>query len=364
MKFIPSFNSLRFFGALSVILLHLGSLEWFQKYGIENLHVLVSGSTGVALFYVLSGFLLTSIAIHEVRTTGKFSFKRFFSKRALRLFPLYYLAVLIVGVLTLIGIADASKTSLLFAGFYITNFVPQSKDNGLLSSFHTLATEEHFYIIFGLLFFIFAKISSKLVWFLIPALFILAILFLDDLRPIFSNLESDFFVGRWTPFSISPILIGCLGAFLFNSDPVGKFIQSVEAHDSGKLIMGTVLLLIFGFCYLSQVFWNEGISQPHPLTISIGFVALFWFLSLRPNSLVTRALSNKIFVYLGTISYGLYIWQSVINGTGSGSRWIQSPILSTILIFLAAILSYEFLEKPILKWRDSRSKRTDNKEGR
>lgn len=356
MQFIPSFNSLRFFGAASVILLHLGSLEWFQSLGIEKFHVLVSGSTGVALFYVLSGFLLTSIAITEVQASGSFSFKRFFTRRALRLFPLYYFAIFIVGILTLLGIADASKTSLIFAGLYITNFVPQAKDNGLLSSFHTLATEEHFYLIFGLLFFLFAKISKRYVWFFIPLLFFFGVLFLDELRPLFSDLENDYFVGRWTPFSISPILIGCLGAFLFNSKPVDKFTKKLKDRKNGTFKFGVLLLLIFWTCFLSQIFFNEGVSQPQPITISIGFVALFWYLALLPNSLTSRTIGNRYLVYLGSISYGLYVWQSVINGTGSGSRWIESPILSTILVFVAAVLSYEFLEKPILRWRNSKER--------
>ena len=73
MKKVPSLNSLRFFGALSVIFLHLGSYAYFKEMGLEKYHVLVSGNTGVQLFYVLSVFLITVLAVNEINKREQFS---------------------------------------------------------------------------------------------------------------------------------------------------------------------------------------------------------------------------------------------------------------------------------------------------
>ena len=151
MTFVPSLNSLRFLGALFVILLHTGSYVWFEARGIERFHILISGSTGVVLFYVLSGFLLTSLALDEIARTSSFSFKRFFARRAFRLFPLYFLALGFLAILDKLGVTQISRTSWKYALAYSYNFVPEAQYNGLLGSLHTLGTEEHFYLFFAAL---------------------------------------------------------------------------------------------------------------------------------------------------------------------------------------------------------------------
>jgi peptidoglycan/LPS O-acetylase OafA/YrhL len=87
MPYVASLNTLRFLGAVAVIATHLGSKGFLDRRGLGRLYVLVSGTTGVTLFYVLSGFLLTSLALTEIDRRGAFSFKNFFIRRALRLFP-------------------------------------------------------------------------------------------------------------------------------------------------------------------------------------------------------------------------------------------------------------------------------------
>jgi peptidoglycan/LPS O-acetylase OafA/YrhL len=157
MKFVPSLNSLRFFGAASVIFLHLGSYQLFLSHGMEKWHVLVSGSTGVSLFFVLSGYLLTTIALEEISKKGRFSPSQFFWRRAFRLFPLYFFSLGIIYLIQQIGLVDISPVSYLFALTYSYNMIPRHLDVGQLGPYHTLATEEQFYV-FLLLFSLFLEI--------------------------------------------------------------------------------------------------------------------------------------------------------------------------------------------------------------
>ena len=118
---IPGLNALRFLGALSVIFLHLGSSQFFLDLGLENYHRLISGNTGVILFYVLSGFLITSLAIDEVTKNGSFNIIYFLQRRSLRLFPLYYLALLVIFMLSFFGVTRISDAGWLYAVFYAFN---------------------------------------------------------------------------------------------------------------------------------------------------------------------------------------------------------------------------------------------------
>lgn len=344
MPHIPSLNTLRFFGALSVIFLHLGSKNYFKEMGLQNYHVLFSGNTGVQLFYVLSGFLITSLAIKEYQITNNFSFKDFFFRRALRLFPLYYLAILIVLILQIFSLTKVHPISYIFATTYMYNFIPRPFYHGLLGSFHTLATEEHFYLFFAILLAFLVKKGELWVKVGLPTLLIIGIFFLDPLRPLFTYFEKYFFVVRWTPFAIQPILIGCLGGILYKSNFVNqKVLQNKNIYY--QFGMKLLLLLTSGFCFFIQVY------KYNKILLSLSFLSFIFYLVIYNDSLISKILSWKPLVYLGTISYGLYVWQSIINGTGPAVRWIESPYLSTILVFVFSILSYEFYEKKFIRMK-------------
>jgi peptidoglycan/LPS O-acetylase OafA/YrhL len=344
-EFVPSLNSLRFLGALCVVLTHLGASKFLDDQGLGWLTPLVSGATGVTLFYVLSGFLLTSLAIAEVRKRGYFSFGKFFLRRALRLFPLYYLAIFCVFILHLFNQTEVSMTSYLYALGYSYNFVPKEEYNGLLGSFHTLGTEEHFYLLFGFVFMLAASCFHKFWYQIIPILFLSLWVLSNALRTIAIEFEENYFVERWTLFAIQPILIGVFSAFVFRAIRVESALNAIKIRGKERYL-ASVLTLIFLILFVSQV-WVQ-----NEFIMSVGFVLLIISLVLDSTSHLSVALSTRPLVYLGTISYGLYIWQAVVNGTGPNARWIQSPWLSTLLVFVMSMASYKFFENPILKLKN------------
>ncbi len=339
MKFVPALTSLRFFGALSVIFLHLGSKQIFIDIGLERFHILISGITGVVLFYVLSGFLLTNLALQEIRNTNSFDFKKFFFRRALRLFPLYYLSIFAILLLGVFGVTRVKLVSFLYAMFYSFNFVPRDSYNGHLGSFHTLATEEHFYLFFAALFAISTMSLGKWARFAIPMILLGIVVSVDQLRPTFATYSDDYFVARWTIFAIKPILVGCLAAFVYSSDTFRAFLRLIQSHPRIDAAFGLLLLIVFAGLYV-------GLAYHRSYSIAgIGFASFFVFLCRYSTSYTARILSFGPLVYLGTISYGLYVWQAVIIGTGGSSRWIPSGPASAALILVVSVLSYEYYEK-------------------
>lgn len=354
---IPGLDALRFLGALSVVLLHVGSQDWFDDAGWGRWHPLVSGNTGVVLFYVLSGFLITSLAVDEVRSSGCFLLGKFFVRRALRLFPLYYLALLVVFGLSLMKLTTVTGRGWAYSLGYAFNFVPRTDYNGLIGAFHTLATEEQFYLVYGLLLWLLigrAATRTKLTVGLsaLGAALLASNLGNDRLPDLFAAYQQTHFVARWMPVAADPLLIGALAAVMVKLplalDGLGWLAQRPRWHlPLHLLLLASSLSLFLGFAG-----WHRSTNL-----LSIGFALLVVDLHLfRATRLATWGEFAPL-AYLGKLSYGIYVWQSVINGTGASSRWISSAWISTTLVFVVSALSYELFEKRFLRLKPYGGKR-------
>ena len=327
-RYIAGLDPLRFLGASSVIALHLGSAALFKEAGLADYHVLVSGGTGVNLFYVISGFLITSLISEEVRQSGAFDLKGFFLRRALRIFPLYYFVLGSYLLVHLLGLQKLGHTSFTFAALYSYNFIPSRFYDGWLGSFHTLATEEHFYLVYPLIWAL--CLWRRLpIWIALVTLILLTHITLPLCRP----LQADFFVGRWTFNAWGPILIGCVFARI---NVAGQGI-----HEGRKYF-----LLVFGLLFGSQVLASNA------LTVSIAFGFLILHLSFNQHSQFIAAMRAPAVRYLGSISYGMYVWQSFIISTGPSRRLITNPVLAVVVVLLLSALSWHYVERPIARIRD------------
>ncbi|MCC6710445.1 MAG: acyltransferase [Gammaproteobacteria bacterium] len=332
-RYIAGLDLLRFLGALSVIALHLGSAAYFKRADLARFHVMVSGNTGVTLFYVISGFLITSLISVEVRRSGAFDIKGFFARRALRIFPLYYLALALYAACHLLGIQRFSGTSFLYAVAYSYNFIPKIHHDGWLGSFHTLATEEHFYLVYPLLW-------GLCLWRRVPMWVVLiALLGLSLVTPVLSRpFQNDYLVGRWTFNAWGPILIGGLFA---------EFHAMAGARHEGRHYFLGMFVLLFA----SQAL------VPNALNLSASFGFLVLHFACNQGSPVVAALGAPAVRYLGSISYGMYVWQSFIIGTGAAHSLIRNPWLAFITVMMMSALSWQFLEKPLSKVRQRMGRR-------
>ena len=347
--YIQGLNGLRFFAALSVIFLHLGSEQFLKNSHLEVIFPLVSGNTGVILFYVISGFLITSLAIDEVRFFKNFHLLQFLQRRAIRLFPLYYFALFFLFVLDLWDLLGIRSKSWYYAFFYAYNYIPKNDYHGLMGSFHTLATEEQFYILYGIfLFLIFRKKTVRIAFFVAPMVLLSLAVFNNSIANIL-NIQAyaqTHYVDRWLIQAIDPILIGCVAAFICRSSMVFRFIPTLS---QSRFLFYFIFYGLFGlgsFLIIGFVFFHRSIEL-----LSVGFSLILIHFYFFRFTLFVKCLEWRPLCYLGKISYGLYVWQSVFNGTGTHSRWLPSPVHSTILVFVVSILTYEFIEKKCLKFK-------------
>ena len=337
------------------------------------------GWVGVQLFFVLSGFLITDILLRmkEKFSTGDF-FKKFYGRRFLRIFPLYYFYLLVMFIVTTILISyeyrinymQLFKEQLPYALAYIYNFFNASSayngESWLIGHLWSLSVEEQFYIFWPLLIFLTPKKHLKKLFLAAIAagpLFRLGISFLYKYYDVPFMFPDYSVVTYVLPFSH-------LDAF-----GLGAFISRFEIPKARPQFFILLLLLpVIGF---ATTYWSTGewgtstaLGFEYPLGKDLkqvwGYVylnytcALFIYLVVREKFLV-RILENKFLSYLGKISYGLYVYHFGIIWFVRRIRDFSIPeqvakpltlIISAVLLYFVASVSYKYFEKPILDLKD------------
>jgi peptidoglycan/LPS O-acetylase OafA/YrhL len=319
-------------------------------------NLLPGGFIGVDIFFVISGYLITSILLKDIQA-GNYSIKTFYARRVRRIFPalsLVLLFCLALGwvVLTAVEYRSLGKHAAGGAGF-IANFMfwkeagyfDAAGDIKPLLHLWSLGIEEQFYIVWPLLLYFFAKRSwNVLALILVVALFSFGL----NAWQVGSNPSAAFY----SPLSRSWEL--ALGAFLAYQAlrPAQVFTSIIERYRSVLSGLGLVMVAI-GFVVI-----NESRAFPGwwALLPALGSALL---IASGPHGLVNRfVLSQRIFVWVGLISFPLYLWHwpllSFARIVYSETPPFDVRIVLVVLSIVLAALTYYLIEKPI---RQSSSKR-------
>lgn len=308
LKYRPEIDGLRTIAVVSVIIYH-------AEFNIGVHTFLQGGFLGVDVFFVISGFLITSIIMSEYQRTGHFSISNFYERRARRLFPAL-LTVMLVSLpfswfyLLPTQLIDFSKSliaSLLFgSNFYWHDALREyGTESALIKPFlHTwsLAVEEQYYIIFPLV------LISIYRWWKSHTIVILSACFLLSLQfSEWATVDHPSFSFYMLPSRFWELISGALLANIFYFHP---------AKDNDALL--NRIMPIFGlFLILHSVFFTHFESN-HPgfitLTPVIGTMLIIWF--ANKDDLITNILSSKPLVSTGLISYSLYLWHYPIFAFG------------------------------------------------
>lgn len=337
-KYRPAIDGLRAVAVIAVLLFHL------DKY------LLPGGFVGVDIFFVISGYLITSIIIADCEK-GEFSFAKFYQRRISRIYPVFFLvsiAILITAFLLYLpqDFASAGAT-VIAAAFSITNlklilqgnYFQVSSDAQPFLHFWSLAVEEQFYIIFPLIvylsfrFKISRNILSK-VLILIAVISLIAYIVLTSTNPTWA-----FYL---LPTRAWELLAGCILA----TYPVRNSILNYEKLDIFLSNLGLLTVVISVFIIHEKMPFL-GFFATIPI---IGSVLVIGRKS-HPKGIAERILSYPFIVFIGKISYSLYLWHWAIYSFVDYSLYQYSPLLrgSLKIIFTAvfSITSYYYFEKPI-----------------
>ena len=342
MKHIKGFDALRAFSIILVIANHLGlyfELPETEFYRVR-LWGIISGTAGVQVFFTLSGFLITKLLLEEKIKFGKINVKFFYIRRFLRLLPPLFIFFFGITILMLIDWLKADKQALMYSFFYLYNFVHNNHYLPELAHTWSLAVEEQYYLIWPMLVMFFSR--SK-----ITAIILITLILSSIGSYVLPTYEftQGYHSERWIIPAIAPILIGSYFAYLtvYSSKWVITFVQNFS-----KMVLFIAIFLFFYPLY-APLKWLEirYVFQ----AIGIG-ILLLWILQ-NQHSKLTQILSFKPLSYIGRISYGIYVYQGLFLRTGPGGElWIQQSPQNIILVFLVAIISFELIEKPILKLKN------------
>jgi peptidoglycan/LPS O-acetylase OafA/YrhL len=330
---IPSLDGLRGVSILLVMLGHAGGTRgfpgWIPPFVTEH------ASLGVQIFFVISGYLITTLILGEERNTGKISLKLFYARRTIRIFPPFYLFLFILTIGLWTGTLGLPKYNLLFAATYTMNFVPSWAGTWVTGHLWSLSAEEQFY----------------LVW---PA--------------------AVRFAGPRRALAVAAIFAVCsplaaLAVYRVNHDLGVRF----SGVFSDSIACGCVLAGAMPWLRRRELFWTALSARAGGLVMiiiplvdhrnhpKIHFLVTETMLNLCvcyciarytefPKTIGGCFLNNRAVVAVGRISYSLYLWQQLFLNM-NGMSLLQTFPINIATTFCCATASYKLVEQPLARLR-------------
>jgi peptidoglycan/LPS O-acetylase OafA/YrhL len=335
---IKSLDGLRAISIFIVLAAHVAETANL-RYDPYTRFVSNVGSFGVKIFFVISGFLITTLLLAEERRHGRISLGMFYLRRAFRILPVAYLFIAVVAALALTGIINLPGHNLLYAVTFTMNMAPEG--TWWTGHLWSLAIEEQFYLIWPLVFLL-TGMRTRL-WacvamaVLAPALRISTLLYAPHVFDFMH--QSLLFLG-------DSLAIGCLLALTARRLETSSTAQRLMASKA-FVIVPVLAALMYGT--LNSRLWPKFHFALGDSISLVCIAATIWRV-IHIEDIASRFLNTKTLVVIGTLSYSLYIWQQLFLNAGS-TYWINAFPQNLIFAFLAAAASYYLVESPVLRLR-------------
>lgn len=330
------FRSLDGLRAVSITMVLLDLLGKPRSRRPLDLGVGNYGHLGVVIFFVISGFLITSLLMAEYRRKGRVSLKRFYARRALRIFPAAYCYLVCVFLLGLAGISEVSPRDFAWAATYTVNFLPNP--SWPIGHLWSLSVEEQFYLLWPAAFAMFAFRGASWV--------AAAVMLLAPLAR-----AAAWFLFRDTPYGDLPMFpmvadslaAGCLLAIWRSWLEGQKWYLEVLQPGVSVLLVGLVLTLNRFTGYGAVEVFGRSVTN-------VALALLVHRVVYHSWDPIGRFLNSRPIVFVGQLSYSFYLWQQVFLNRHAPS-WHNFFPQNLILAILAALASYYLLERPLLALR-------------
>ena len=349
LQYRPEIDALRAIAVVAVIIYHA------KIYFLGNL-IFPGGFLGVDIFFVISGYLISSLIYRELNETKNFSFKNFYERRARRILPALFLVILVsipfawkYALPT--SFIDYAKSILYSIGFGSNFYFYYSgqlygAESGLLKPLlHTwsLSIEEQYYILFPLLFFVVYNYFKNRIILIVSFIALLSLLFSEFLSEVNASLNFYILFSRaWE------LLVGTL---VFLLETLRK--KKVSIYNNFYILIG-LLLIVSSFFLFKDSNGHPNIKSIYPI---IGVALVIYFSSAEV--FITKLLSNKLIVGVGLISYSLYLWHYPVFAFSRISYFTKNIFdygVVALVIFILSVLTYFFIEKPFRSKKKINSK--------
>ena len=335
---------------VSIILVLFGhgwySLDFFS-FLTPFQFFLSNASQGVLIFFVISGFLITQLLEQEKNNFKKVDLSGFYLRRFFRIIPALLCYLFAISILGFFKIINTSFYDLLTGLFFFQNYkhifnFPTNDDYYYVGQLWTLSIEEQFYLFWPFLFVFMGR--KVLIW-----LSLSVILFSPFIRIL-----TYYLVPQWRPYIpimahtyFDPIMFGCLAALVKDFPLVTRFIFS-KISPLGVLFSIT-------FIFLIQPILVRDFGGPFNLTIGVfissllvSFILVYCY--FRPDSILVKTLCFKPLVFVGIISYSLYLLNPLFLISAGSYIWQKFPY-NFLLTFIFGIVSFFAVEKKFINLR-------------
>lgn len=338
-KYRPDIDGLRAIAVLSVIFFHFNR-SW-----------LPGGFVGVDIFFVISGFLITSILYKELKNS-EFSFPKFYLRRIKRILPVFFVvvfAVILFGYFVMTPKAyyalgnSAASTLGFLSNMYFAGRGGYFDSSDQFPLLHTwsLSVEEQYYLVWPVLLLLLFKLNLNLQKTKLITLLLIVIFF-----ALSQILCANYHWASWAYFILpsraGELLIGSYIAFTTPNNTNSKF-------SLWSSLLG-ILLIVASLIFLNKTSQFPGINSFWP---TLGAALIIYG---NPQSIVNKCLATPLLVYIGLLSYSLYLWHwpilaymRYIVPSPTGDLSVMLIVIAAGLTFLLSIASYYLIEQPTRK---------------
>jgi len=338
---VPSLDGLRAVSIGMVLIAHsAGSIPALESHPLI-LYTFGNGNRGVSVFFVISGFLITSLLLKEERRKGAISLRDFYIRRALRILPPFYVFLAFLILAWQLGQITTNWRSLGVSFVFLRDYFGGDWWTGHSWS---LSVEEQFYLLWPMTLALLGRNWAKRI-----SLFLIA--GSPVMRTAFHIL-----VGRqqgpienfMLHMRVDGLMFGCALA-LYQEDPhVDRFLEKILRW---PLLLAALGFLVFGSGILTQRFQGYYLL-PFGYTLeNLAITYVIVYFVRRPLSIGGRLLNCSPMVHIGLISYSLYLWQEAFLTPNLNVSLSGRFPYNWICTFAAAELSWLIIEKPALKLR-------------
>lgn len=344
---IKGLNGLRAIASMTVVIGHIELIK--MDSGLENSFYIFKnwGSLGVNLFFVLSGFLITTLLLIEKEKTGSINRKNFYIRRSLRILPLYF--SILISTIFIFNYSPSWITLILCASIFPNIAHAFSLGWFYSPNLWSIGVEEQFYLFWP------SILKRKLKSIIIICLFFIFV------YPLLPHLIQ--FVLNQLHFSKENLNLveKIYNVLNFNSMATGALISILYYQRNfliNKLLTFSPILNVF-LVTLPFILWFSNVNFGF-FQVSIYSGLFAWMIILIVNGTLTRFFEAKILIFLGQISYGIYMYHYIILlmlmkfihpyfDNYSITANIVLYVLVILLTILLSYISYHFFEKNILK---------------
>lgn len=310
--YFPNLNGLRFIAAMMVIIHHIEFIKtWFNvsnSYNVPSIEII--GKLGVILFFVLSGFLITYLLLAEEHTFCRINIRKFYLRRVLRIWPLYFLIIILalyiiphfhIFALPIFDNNPVINNVMLFALLYATFFpnlgLAFFGNTSYAAHTWSIGTEEQYYLLWPIVLRFFKKNRLVLMFCVILSYLLIAFILnskFSDSLPYKNN-----FILFWSSFNIDCMAIGGIFAIILYEKL--RFLPLILNNYLFYFVIILLLLLIGKGVYIPWGMHYEFYAVLFGITI----------LNFAANPHIKLSLEYKPLHFLGKISYGLYMYHPI-----------------------------------------------------